>query len=194
MNTKLYSSQFNFVDTHFGLKDLHLQNTLLIGFGIALLAIASQIAIPVPFSPVPITAQSLMVLIIGSLFGAKRALYTTLGYLALGSMGAPIFSAGSFGLAKVFGPTGGYLLGFAIAAYLMGKLAELKKDRTIKDAIALFTLGHVVIFAVGLTWLSFYVGANNTLAMGLYPFIPGLIIKTFLAALIVPGMWKSKES
>ncbi|EQC50599.1 biotin transporter BioY [Bacteriovorax sp. DB6_IX] len=192
MDCSIYTGTNNFMDVKFksSLKKGHLTNLLLIVAGVVFLALMAQVAIELPFSPVPITGQTLGVLIIGSLYGARRATMTTLSYLVVGAVGMPVFSAGSFGLAKILGPTGGYLIGFVIAAAVMGIFAQHKKDRNLWHALVSFAIGHTLVFACGLTWLSFYVGVDKTFQLGLFPFIPGMIVKTVLAAGVTSTIWQ----
>ena len=129
-----------------------LKEFLLMAMGVLCLAIAAQLTIPL--YPVPITAQSLVVLLIGASFGAKRAFKTTVLYVLAGVVGLPVFSSGSFGLGVLTGATGGYLVGFVIAATAMGLLGDLKKERTLPLALVSFFVGHIIIFATGLLGLS----------------------------------------
>ena len=184
----------NYIDVRFRtyLRDTHLLNMTLIVIGVTLLSLMAQVSIPLPFSPVPITGQSFAVLIIGSLYGAKRAAITTVSYLAIGLLGMPVFSGASFGIAKILGPTGGYLIGFVVAASIMGLLAEMKADRNLKSAFITFAIGHSLIFIFGLIWLGFYVGFSNVLQLGLFPFLPGMVIKTIAASGVNILFWRSK--
>lgn len=166
-----------------------------IAAGAALTAGAAQIVIPM--WPVPITGQTFAVLLVGTSLGALRGSLSMVLYIALGAMGLPVFAEGASGLAKIVGPTGGYLLGFVLAAALTGWLAQLQWDRKVLKTILSFLLGTVVIYAIGLPWLSAYlgtVGAPNdlgaTLQVGLYPFIPGDIIKALVAGGLLPLIWK----
>ena len=163
---------------------------LVIFLGSVFLAACAQLAIPLPYSPVPVTAQTLAVLLIGASFGAKRAFICTITYLLEGFIGLPVFAGATFGFAKLFGPTGGYLIGFVLAATLMGYISERRKTNNLKSALVIFLLGHIVIYFIGIFWLSFFVGSKNALAMGLFPFIPGAIIKTTLASFLLPMLWK----
>lgn len=159
--------------------------------GVCVLAVLAQISIPLPGTPVPITAQTLGVLIIGSSFGKKRAFFTMLLYVLIGAFGFPVFSEGKFGLSILTGATGGYLIGFILAGTTMGYFGDKTHDRKILKSLLIFLLGHLLIFICGLAWLTKFVGAENVLAMGLYPFIPGLLIKTILAGIITPTVWSS---
>lgn len=162
-------------------KDLFIWNLVVCLVGVAVITLCAQITIMLPFSPVPITGQSFAILVIGSSYGFKRALVTSLSYVGLGALGLPVFSGGKFGLLALSGPTGGYILGFIIAASVMGLLGDMGKDRNLKSSLGLFALGHIVIFIFGILWLSNFVPSSVLLAKGFFPFIPGLILKTILA-------------
>ena len=129
-------------------------------------------------------------LLIGSVFGARRAFLTTSLYLLEGIVGLPVFAGFGFGFAKIIGPTGGYLIGFVIAATTMGWLAERGWEKSFGKSLILFTLGHGLIFAFGLLGLLRFFPAEQVLALGLIPFIPGMIVKTLLAFPITPKLWK----
>lgn len=154
------------------------------------IAILAQFHFPLSFTPVPITAQTLGVLIIGSSFGRKRAFLSVFSYLCEGCVGLPVFARGRFGITVLAGPTGGYLVGFILAATLMGYLSEKMMDRSYKTSFALFFIGHFVIFLSGCLWLGFFVGFEDILIKGFYPFIPGLILKTMIAGTLMPLLWK----
>ena len=159
----------------------------LIIVGSLFLGLSAQIAIG---WPVPFTMQTFAVLMIGALFGARRGSITILVYLFEGAVGLPVFSHGQGGFLIFFGPTGGYLVGFIIAAYMTGLLAQSGWDRKIITTILAMVLGNVVIYAFGLFWLSHLVNFNNALKIGLYPFIAGDLIKITLAAILFPSGWK----
>jgi len=153
------------------------------------IALMSQAVVRLPFSPVPITGQTFAVLLVGTALGSRRGALAVLTYLAEGLMGLPVFASGGAGLAYLMGPTGGFLLGFVAMAWLVGWLAERGQDRRIKTAWLIFLAGEAVLFTIGLPWLALYVGADNALALGLIPFIPGEIIKIILAGLALPAAW-----
>jgi biotin transport system substrate-specific component len=158
--------------------------------GSLIIALASQLAVYLPFSPVPVTGQTLAVLMLGAVLGSRRGLISVLAYLAEGAMGLPVFAGGAAGIARILGPTGGYLLGFALAAFVTGWLAERGWDRQIIFTLLAMILGNIVIYVVGLGWLSIYVGMKNAVPMGLYPFIAGDLLKIALATLALPSSWK----
>lgn len=165
-------------------------NTALVVGGAALTAVMAQLA--VPLWPVPITGQTLAVLLVGSTLGPVRGVLSMLAYWVAGVIGLPVFSDAASGLAAAVGPTGGYLVGFIIAAGLTGWLAQRNWDKKFLGATVSFFAGTVVIFALGMAWLSISLGADlqQTLQWGLYPFIIGGIIKSLIAAAIMPASWK----
>jgi biotin transport system substrate-specific component len=162
---------------------------LVIGASI-FIALCAQIAIPVPFSPVPITGQTLAVLLTGILLGRKRAGAAILAYLAEGTAGLPVFAGGASGPQHLIGPTGGYLFGFILAAWVCGYLAERGWDRSFWLALLTMIAGKTIIYTCGLLWLSNWVGFHHVLVLGLYPFIPGMLIKIVLATVMLPLGWK----
>ncbi|MCM2273155.1 MAG: biotin transporter BioY [candidate division Zixibacteria bacterium] len=166
-----------------------LEVPILLAFNVLLVACA-YIAVPLPFSPVPITGQTFGVLLVAMALGRVRGTGVVLAYLAEGAAGLPVFAGGAAGPQVLFGPTGGYLAGFVAAAFVVGAMAEHGWDRTIFRSIVAMTIGYVVIFTFGLAQLSFFVPVATLLAMGLTPFIPGMIIKIALAAWILPLIWK----
>lgn len=161
--------------------------------GALFVALAAQVAIPLPFSPVPITGQTLAVLLTGVLLGSRRAGLSMLTYLVEGGVGLPVFAGGKAGVFHLLGPTGGYLVGFVVAASLVGWLAERGWDRRFISAFAAMLLGNVVIYAVGLPWLAYFVGIEKVLLAGLLPFIPGDLVKLLLATTMLPWGWKLLE-
>jgi len=158
--------------------------------GSLLLALLAPLAIPLPFTPVPITGQTFGVLLIGALLGSRRGALSMVVYLVEGSVGLPFFTGGTSGWHTLLGPTGGYLLGFIPAAFAAGWLAERGWDRRFATAIVAMLAGEVVIYLAGLPWLAVFVGQGNALQLGLLPFIPGDIIKLLLAAAALPAAWK----
>ena len=169
---------------------------LLVVAGTFLIAACAQISIG---WPVPITGQTFAVLFIAALYGANRGAATMLAYIAEGLFGLPVFAGGKFGIATLLGPTGGYLAGFIFAAFVVGQLAERGFGRTFFKTIAAMTIGNCVIYAFGLFWLLLLVSAakisfgyEKILSFGLYPFIPGDIIKILVASALLPAGWKLK--
>ncbi|MHC4365567.1 MAG: biotin transporter BioY [Planctomycetota bacterium] len=167
-----------------------LYDIILIIAGSFLIGFSAQLKVLLPFSPVPVTGQTFAVLMIGALFGARRGCLAVLAYIIQGIMGLPVFALGA-GPAVLAGPTGGYLLGFIPAAYITGSLAQSGWDRRIGTTILAMLLGNAAIYACGLGWLVFLMGFTKAvLVAGLYPFILGDILKTLLAAAVLPAGWK----
>tara|TARA_B100000315_G_scaffold260939_1_gene328086 strand:+ start:20297 stop:20869 length:573 start_codon:yes stop_codon:yes gene_type:complete len=158
--------------------------------GTLFIALLAQIKISLSFTPVPVTGQTLGVLLTGALLGSYRGTLTILVYLAEGAAGLPVFAGFGFGIQHLLGPTGGYLIGFAGGAYLTGFLAEHGWDRKFFSTVFAMLMGSGVIFLVGVPWLAFFVGSENVLKMGLFPFIPGDIIKAIFATSLLPTGWK----
>ena len=157
--------------------------------GAALTAGLAQVAIPL--WPVPITGQTLGVLLVGASLGATRGAISMVVYALAGLVGLPVYSDHTAGAAVLLGPTGGYIVGFVLAAAFTGWLAERRWERRFLAGMVAFVAGSVVVFLVGLPWLQASLGLTwpETLAGGLYPFIIGGIIKAVIAALALRGAW-----
>ena len=164
-------------------------NTLLVIGGAVFTGLLAQVA--VPLWPVPITGQTLAVMLVASTLGLVRGTLSMLVYAVLGVVGVPWFSGWSGGPSILLGPTGGYIVGFIVAAAIVGWSAERGGDRRILRAVATFLVATISVFAVGLPWLAFALGTDllHTLEFGLYPFIVGGLVKALLAALIIPAAW-----
>lgn len=167
-------------------------DTLLVVLGSLFVALSAQIRISLmPFSPVPITGQTLGVLLVGGLLGPRLGLAALLLYLLEGAIGLPFFAGGAAGYTHLFGATGGYLISFPIAAALTGWLATRGWDRRFPTAIAAMVLASLVIYLIGATWLAFFIGAQNAIVKGVLPFLLGDAIKIVLAAVALPGGWQA---
>lgn len=152
--------------------------------------VALTARIEIPLWPVPLTLQTLGVLLTGAALGSFRGALALVLYLAEGIMGLPVFSGGAAGAAYVAGPTGGYLVGFVAAAAIVGWLAERGWDRRISLAVWGMIIGNIVIYAFGVAWLALYLGSMERAVMGgLVPFILGDLIKIGIAAIALPGAW-----
>lgn len=144
--------------------------------------LAASAWIEAPMWPVPMTAQTYAVLLIGAACGARLAAATVGAYLAQGALGLPVFSGGDAGAAHLIGPTGGYLFGFLIAATVIGWLVERGWSARFVPLIGAMALGHAIVFAFGVAHLSVFTGPDAAVASGFTPFIVGAIVKTFAAA------------
>ncbi len=153
-------------------------------------ALSAQVAIPLPFTPVPITGQTFGVLLTGALLGPRAGALAMAFYLMEGAAGLPFFAGGTAGAAKFWGPTGGYLLSYPFAAMLVGWLALRGWDKRPATMLTAMLLGSVVIFAGGACWLAHFVGMGRAWALGVLPFLPGDAIKALLAAGLLPLGWK----
>lgn len=167
-----------------------MRDLLLVLSGALLVALLAQVRIPLPFTPVPLTGQTFAVLLVGATLGAKRGAGSMTLYTALGALGLPVFAGGAAGLAYLAGPTLGYLVGFIVAAFVIGKLAERGLERTLRTSLLPFFIGTLVIYAFGAGWLAILFGVEKALALGVLPFIVGDVIKLVLAALALPTAWK----
>jgi biotin transport system substrate-specific component len=167
-----------------------LTNAALVAGASLVTAMAAQVAIPLPWSPVPLTGQTFAVLLCGAVLGPRRALAAQLLYLAEGAAGLPVFAGGTAGAAVFAGPTAGYLAAFPVAAAVTGALAERGWDRRFATMLAAMLLGSAVIFAAGLLVLSRFVPPPALLGAGLLPFVPGDLIKSVLAGVAFPAAWR----
>ncbi|MEO8263710.1 MAG: biotin transporter BioY [Pseudolysinimonas sp.] len=161
----------------------------LVVLGAALVGGLAQLYIPI--EPVPVTGQTLAVLLVAATLGAVRGSLAMVVYAVLGIVGVPWFSEHTSGWSVIVGASGGYIVGFVLAAFAIGWLSERKWDRQVLKALAIFAGGSLIVFAVGLPWLSFVLGTdlNTTLEYGLYPFILGGVIKAAIAAGLLPLAW-----
>jgi biotin transport system substrate-specific component len=171
----------------------------LVVLGALLIALTANIAVPIPGTPVPVTAQTFGVLVVGSALGFRRGIMAAVLYLLLGVVGLPVYAGQSSGV-EAFGtlaggihlaPTGGYLVGFVLGAGLVGRLAELGWDRTPGGAVAAMTLGTLAIYAVGIPWLavSLQVPLGDAVRLGLVPFLLGDALKIVLSAGTLRASW-----
>jgi biotin transport system substrate-specific component len=168
-----------------------------VAFVTVLTAVAAQVSIPLPFTPVPFTFQPMVVLVGGLALGARLGMSSQILYLALGMAGLPVFAASPIlppGVARLLGPTGGYLMSYPFAACLAGYLAERGFDRRYTTSVVAMSAGLAVIFLVGVSWLGFVVqpsrGVAGALAAGFYPFVLPDLLKLLAAAGVMPGLWR----
>ena len=164
--------------------------TLVVSFAL-LTALAAQVRIPLPFTPIPITGQTFAVLVSGAVLGRAAGAASQGVYLLLGLV-FPFYAGGASGWSYATGATGGFLIGFIAAAWIVGALAERHQDRTIATAIPAFLTGSVVIYLLGVPWLANVAGVSWTRAveLGLAPFVAGDLVKAVLAGAMLPTVWK----
>ncbi|MFZ7093388.1 biotin transporter BioY [Primorskyibacter sp. 2E233] len=171
---------------------LRVKQVALVVMGIAILALAAKIK--VPMWPVPMTMGTFAVLTLGAAYGARLGLVTILGYMIVGALGFDVFagsSAEAFGLEYMMGGTGGYLVGYVLATVMLGVLARAGWDRTAGKMAGAMLLGNVIIYVPGLIWLGMLYGWDKPiLQWGLTPFVMGDVLKLVLAALVLPAAWK----
>ncbi|MGA2481437.1 MAG: biotin transporter BioY [Spirochaetia bacterium] len=149
---------------------------LVAGFSLVV-ALSAQVAIPLPFTPVPVTLQTLAVLLAGCLLGSGRGALAVLAYIGEGAAGLPVFSGGRGGFVHLLGPTGGYLLGFLAAAYIVGFLAERGTLRSWPGTLLTLVLGNVILYIPGVIWLGAYTGMDKAVQFGFLPFLAGDVLK-----------------
>jgi len=167
-----------------------LRAALQVVVGVAFLAALAQLR--VQLGPVPFTGQTLGVLLLGSAYGLGLGVLTTGAYVALGTLGLPVFTGWSGGVAHLAGPTGGYLIGFVLAAGLLGWLAARGWDRSYRSTVGAMLLAEAVIYLPGLLWLHGVIGGGwgTTLALGLVPFLAGDALKLLVAVGLLPTAWR----
>jgi len=158
--------------------------------------VAAQVSIPLPFTPVPFTLQPMVVLLGAAALGPRLGVSAQVIYLALGIAGMPVFAASPVlpqGIARLLGPTGGYLMSYPLAAFVTGHLAERGLDRRYLTSVLAMGAGLAIVFSCGVLWLAFgvpHAGLSAAVASGLVPFLPADIVKVFLAATVLPAAWK----
>ncbi len=160
--------------------------------GALLIALCAQVSVFVPGNPVPFTGQTFGVLLAGGALGFRRGLSAAALYLAIGALGFPVYADGRHGLEVLYGATGGYLIGFIVAAALVGRLAELGWDRSLWGASAAMLLGSAAIYAIGVPWLAvtaFEGDLGRAAETGLTPFVVWDVVKLGLAAATFPLAW-----
>ena len=170
------------------------KQAIMVILGVAVLALTAKMQFFIPGNPVPVTMTTFAVLTIGAGYGARLGALTIAGYLALGAMGLDVFagsSAEKAGLVYMMGGTGGYLVGYMLAALALGVAARKGWDRNVLTMALAMLVGNALIYIPGLLWLhQFASGWEQTLAWGITPFLIGDALKLALAALVVPGLWK----
>lgn len=168
-----------------------LRDVTLIVLGALFVAALAQVKIALPFTPVPLTGQTFAVLLVGATLGSKRGAASLALYIAIGALGLPVFAGGKAGLAYLSGATLGYLIGFVMAAYVIGLLAERGLERSVRTSIVPFLVGTILIYACGIAWLTIVLGSfGKAVAAGLLPFLVGDALKLIAATLALPTAWK----
>ncbi len=169
----------------------------IVGFAL-LTAAAAQISIPLGFTPVPLTGQTFAVLLAGGVLGSRRGGLSMLLYVALGAIGLPFYADGAGGWTAATGATAGYLVGFIVAAFVVGLMAEHGQDRKLSTSVPAFIAGTMIIYAIGAGWLAYDLGLPLTAAagepsaisLGVAPFLVGDVFKALLAGAMLPAAWR----
>ncbi len=164
------------------------RNVVLVIAGTALLTLSAKVNVPLPY--VPMTMQTLVVLMIGAGYGSRLGFVTLLAYLAEGAMGLPVFASPVGGVAILTGPTGGYLAGFAVAAFVTGWMCENGFGQSALRVFAAMAVGHIIIFVFGFAWLAFgmKLGMERAWLVGVVPFIAGSVVKNALATVLMAAL------
>ena len=168
-----------------------LRNVALVISGAFLIFLTARVYVVIPGNPVPYTLQTLGILVVGGALGLRRGGLAAALYVAIGIVGLPFFAEGKGGVQVILGATGGYLVGFVLAAGLVGRLAELGWDRRIGGALGATALGTLAIYLVGVPWLAVTTGMSlgDAIATGFVPFILIDIVKLVVAAVVFPAAW-----
>ena len=165
-----------------------LRGAILMALGTALLTLSAKVNLPLPF--VPMTLQTLVVLMIGAAYGWRLGVATVIAYLAEGAIGLPVFAGPVGGLAPLVGPTAGYLYGFVLAALATGWLSQRGWDRSVVWLFVAMAIGHILILGTGFAWLAFgmKLGIDKAWLVGIVPFIAASLVKNALGATLVPAI------
>jgi biotin transport system substrate-specific component len=167
-------------------------------FMTVLTAAAAQVTIPLPFTPVPLTLQPMIVLLGGAALGSRLGMASQVLYLLAGLAGLPVFATSPAlpqGVLRVLGPTGGYLMAYPLAAFVTGWLAERGFDRRYLTSVLAMVAGLSIIFTCGIVWLAWFAmpvpsGLHSALQLGFYPFVGADLAKVLIASAVLPGIWK----
>ena len=165
-----------------------LKNILLVLGGVAFLSLMSQVIIPLPFTPVPISLGTFGVTLMALLYGRKLGTATILSYVAAGILGAPIFAG--FKSGSLFSPTGGYILGYIVATIILGYLSDKGVTKSYVKTFFSLLLSSAIILTLGSIVLSLFVPGKNVFMVGVLPFLPGDAIKSTTITLLLPTLWK----
>jgi len=158
-----------------------LRNLLVVLGGSFLIALFARVSIPLPFSPVPIALQGHVCLLLGVLLGSRLSALAVLTYLLQGAIGLPVFALGKAGMAVLLGPTGGYLIGYLLGAWVTGYLVERSGSKSLRQATLAMAIGNLAIYLCGLSQLSLFVGSERVFLLGMFPFLIGDCFKLGVA-------------
>lgn len=167
------------------------QAILVLGYA-AFIGLSAQIVVRLPFTPVPITGQTFAVLVGAMVLGSKRAMAGSLAYLSLGLAGVPWFAGATGGVRALAAPSFGYILGFVLASFLVGALAEMRLDRYFLGTLGVMVVGNLGIYVLGAGWLAFVsgLGVKEAIVLGVLPFLIGDGLKALVADIVLPTTWR----
>ncbi|MBS3904011.1 MAG: biotin transporter BioY [Simkania sp.] len=151
------------------------------------LAIASQLAIPLPFTPVPLTLQTLAIFVLGGILGSRRSMYSVFAYLVQCCCGLPVLAGGGVNPFWIVDPKAGFLISFIVAAFLIGKMTEKRAHISVFYLLMTLLVGQITISSMGMIWLAVYVGWAKAFFFGVVPFLSGAVIKIIAGAFILKG-------
>lgn len=166
-------------------KSRILVELMIAGLGSCFLAIMSQLSIPLIVTPVPLTLQTLAVFILGGVLGGRRGAYSVIAYLIQGCCLLPVFAGGISNPLWIMGPQAGFLISFVIAAFVIGKMIERRPQAQIVYYVGALVVGQVVIFGLGMAWLSLYLGVSKAFMCGVVPFLSGAALKIMAGSLVI---------
>lgn len=173
-------------------KESVIKNAALVLGLTAFTAMCAQVSVPLPFTPVPLTLQTFAVLAGAAALGAERAVIAQVIYVVLAIAGFPVLAGGASGTDIVVGATGGYILGFVVASYVVGRIAERGATTRVSATVIAYIAGTAVVYALGVSWLSFvtHMSLRDAVVAGMIPFLIGDAIKAVAAGISLPSLWK----
>ncbi len=165
--------------------------TLVVGLTL-FTALCAQVSVPLPFTPVPLTLQTFAVLAGAAALGAERSVIAQVLYVVLAVAGAPVLAGGATGMKSITGPTGGYIIGFVAASYVVGRIAERWATRKVVTTVVAYVAGTAVVYALGVSWLSYatHMSVRDAVVAGMIPFLVGDALKALAAGAVLPSAWK----
>ncbi len=183
MTSMQNSLALNQVEQHSWLKEIF----TVLGASI-IISLSGPVAIPLPFTPVPIVTQCHVILLLSVLLGSKRAALAVVAYLAQGAIGLPVFAGGKCGIMHLFGPTGGYLFSYIAAAFATGYLMERVFKRNATHAFYAMGIGNLIIYVIGVPWLAIYCGWQKAFQLGMLPFLVTDFLKLVVAGKVLKNL------
>lgn len=166
---------------------------LVVLFSSIIISLCSPLVIHLPNTPVPIALQPHVILFVAAILGSQRATLAVLLFLVQGAFGLPVFG-GKAGIACILGPTGGYILGYVLAAFLVGLIVELSTKKTASIVFVAMVFGNIILYLFGASWLGSFVGTSRAIELGVIPFIPGALLKLIFFATVYKKYKKTSLS